>query len=93
MIDLPIVDRNGRLLYRVLDFFGRVLYNGLLSGDNMRIVKVLIKNNPQYFVLKRIEDDQLLVTYPTYKPDRFRMARWLNSKVVQVVWIKSFIGE
>jgi hypothetical protein len=64
-----------------------------LNGDNMRIVKVLIKNNPQYFVLKQIEDDQLLVTYPTYKPDRFRMARWLDSKVVQVVWIKSFIGE
>ena len=61
----------------------------------MDIVKVIVKpkDNPQYFVLQRIEDDQLLVTYPTYKPDRFRMARWLDSKVVQVVWIKSFIGD
>ncbi len=59
----------------------------------MDIVKVMIKNNPQYFVLRKIVDNQLLVTYPTYKPDRFRMARWLDASKIQVVWIKSFIGE
>jgi hypothetical protein len=61
----------------------------------MRIVKLYTKrnNDPQYFLLNRIEDNRILVNYPISKPDRFRVARWFNTNEVQVVWIKSFIGE
>ena len=37
VIRLVIVDQNGRLLYRVLDFFGRVLYNGRFKGVKMLV--------------------------------------------------------
>jgi hypothetical protein len=59
----------------------------------MDIVKIMIKNNPRYFILSRIEKDRILVNYPTHLPDRFRLARWFNTNEVSVVWIKSFIGE
>ena len=31
------------------------------------------------------------VTYPVYKPDRFREAKWFDYDEVRVEWIKEFI--
>jgi len=61
----------------------------------MDIIKLYTKKqkNPQYFILKKVESEQFLVNYPTYKPERFRMARWFSTSEVEVVWIKSFIGD
>lgn len=59
------------------------------------IVKLFVgkKQEPQFFVFRRFDMDKrrMLVTFPTFVPDRKRMARWFDFDEVRVDWIRDFV--
>ena len=63
----------------------------------MRVVKLYTNRSttPKFFVFVRedTERKRFLVTYPTYKPDRFREAKWFDFDEVRVEWIREYLEE
>ena len=57
----------------------------------MQVIKLYRKpNQPEFYCyLKRVGNEILLV-YPIDKPNRKRMARWLDLDCIYIDWIREF---
>lgn len=61
-------------------------------GIIMKIIKLYRKpNNPEFYILVRQVDDEILLNYPLDVPDRKRSARWLNVNNIYIEWIKEIL--
>ena len=57
----------------------------------MKIIKLYRKpNQPEFFIYVRQVGDEILVNYPIDKPERKRMARWLQLDTIYIDWIRTF---
>lgn len=62
-------ESNGQIPYTVTDYFGKVIYEGMLSGNESELVSVkrCVKNHPTgYFVLKCGEEEIAYVVTPAF---------------------------
>jgi len=57
----------------------------------MRVIKLYRKSNqPEFFELVKVGEWGLLLNYPIDKPNRKRLARWLDFNEVYIDWIMEF---
>jgi hypothetical protein len=57
----------------------------------MRVIKLYRKpNQPEFFELVRVGEWGLLLNYPIDKPNRKRLARWLDPQTIYIDWIREF---
>jgi hypothetical protein len=58
----------------------------------MRVIKLYRKpDKPEFFVLVRRVNNEILLNYPIDVPDRKRHARWLGLNEVYIDWIREFV--
>ena len=57
----------------------------------MRVIKLYRKpNKPEFYEFIKLGEWGLLVAYPIDKPNRKRLARWLDLDTVLIDWIREF---
>lgn len=58
----------------------------------MLVIKLYRKpNRPEFYRLVRVGEWGMLLNYPIDKPDRKRLARWIEPSEVYIDWIREFV--
>ena len=58
----------------------------------MKVIKLYRKpNKPEFYAYVRMGKFGILVNYPIDKPDRKRLAKWIDPNIVRIDWIREFV--
>ena len=58
----------------------------------MKVIKIYQKpDKAEFYVLVRVENNEVLLNYPTGLPDNKRNAKWLKLNEIYIDWIREFV--